>query len=949
MNRFLHTFILFVSAVIGVCAQTSIYNLDFENGIPETVILKDYDGLTPKSGLGFPENTAWSIWSDPNDSINNVVCSCSYYENGGQANDWLVIPDIALPEDSASCQMFWRSRSAWDTYKDGYVVVITTEKIEPDTEIGDLKWANLKFIMNSQNGTKWNSWNCDLSEYAGDTVNIGFINPTTDGWMLFIDDITIGSRESVTKGNVRITSDYYASNGKGQVTARLKAGILDTITSFTALLTTEEDTITQTYTGLNITPNEVYEFSLKNTLPGDAPENKAYRLAIMDNNGNCFAQDSSSFFYLMTLSRGRNIVAESYINSNDGYSLRAIEGYKRLDDQPWFIGVQLHGPNIDEDPMTPTAEESYREFLNNRHDIKDGRSVLIDRNTKGESYNDITELANTRRKEKPLVEVTIEGFSTDENIEIETTTLFALNSCDLNCSYMFILTEDSVWNKQWNLYTGGHFGSFNGYEDLDYAVNMPFRDVVRKTYSDDTFQYGNDITAGDTLPSHFTLPLASNILEPRMLDMTIIVTDNNSGEVLNAARCRLDYKGNKKPQPIKVISQTPAVEDIVETLSTITIEFNKNILVDWSKGNGASSIDIYDNNGNIAGTIATNNIIVEENKLIFTLNNTITDTGIYTIELPAECITGNDGAVLATLSFTFQVEAPLENKLEAPEFDLASGVYVGTQTVNAHSATADLDGVTNVTYYYTTDGNEPTVEDNKAIDGLITVENSCTVMAIVELTYRNKVYVSAASAVEFIITEEVTYHRAAAVENGSYFLVADGNVATPIEANGKSLPAKESNVDGNNVKEGAYYALTLEAVEPKGAWYTDFHIKDVNGNYIYTSTLYKDRVMSGVTPMDAWTIIITDDETNTASITSNGLVLVYVDGAFVVADANNVPENAIYPTLYGTYETGIENVNTNSGAVESIYDLNGRKIEEIDQPGIYIINGKKTKFKTLIY
>ena len=112
--------------------------MDFENGIPETVILKDYDGLTPKSGLGFPENTAWSIWSDPNASINNVVGSCSYYENGGQANDWLVIPDIALPEDSASCQMFWRSRSAWDTYKDGYVVVITTEKIEPDTEIGNL-------------------------------------------------------------------------------------------------------------------------------------------------------------------------------------------------------------------------------------------------------------------------------------------------------------------------------------------------------------------------------------------------------------------------------------------------------------------------------------------------------------------------------------------------------------------------------------------------------------------------------------------------------------------------------------------------------------------------------------------------------------------------------------------------------------------------------------------
>ena len=107
--------------------------------------------------------------------------------------------------------------------------------------------------------------------------------------------------------------------------------------------------------------------------------------------------------------------------------------------------------------------------------------------------------------------------------------------------------------------------------------------------------------------------------------------------------------------------------------------------------------------------------------------------------------------------------------------------------------------------------------------------------------------------------------------------------------------------------------------------------------------------MSGATPADAWTISIADDETSTATITSNGLVLVYVDGAFVVADANNVPENAIYPTLYGTYETEIENVNTNSGAIESIYDLNGRKVEGISRPGIYIINGKKTKFNTFIY
>ena len=325
----------------------------------------------------------------------------------------------------------------------------------------------------------------------------------------------------------------------------------------------------------------------------------------------------------------------------------------------------------------------------------------------------------------------------------------------------------------------------------------------------------------------------------------------------------------------------------------------------------------------------------------------IGSTETYTYEIAAdnqaagnvyELVIGSNGGDYSSVMYITYVKVyPAENKLEAPAFDLASGVYVGEQTVNVHSATTDLEGVTDVTYYYTTDGNEPTVEDEET-DGEIVITESCTLKVIVEFTYGDKVYVSASSSAEYIITEEVTYHRAVAVESGSYFIVADGNVSTPI--NGTTLMAKETSVSGNDVTEAVYYAVTLEETE------NGYHIKDVNGNYIYNTMMTPHKLATGTSaPMDAWTIEIADDENSTAMIVCNGYALALQNGVFCTCPVAMIPADAILPTLYGTHATGINEAVVNGEAIESIYDLQGRMIEKVTNGGIYIVNGKKTLVK----
>ena len=301
-----------------------------------------------------------------------------------------------------------------------------------------------------------------------------------------------------------------------------------------------------------------------------------------------------------------------------------------------------------------------------------------------------------------------------------------------------------------------------------------------------------------------------------------------------------------------------------------------------------------------------------------------------------ELVIGSNGGNYSSVMYITYIKVyPAENKLEAPAIDLASGVYVGEQIVNVHSATTDIEGVEDVIYYYTIDGNEPTAEDEET-DGEIVISESCTLKVIVEFTYGDKTYLSASTSAEYIISEEATFHKATTVKGGNYFLVADGHVSTPI--NGTTLKGKATTVKGNDVTDAAYYALTLE--ETDGG----FHIKDVNGNYIYT-TMMTTKLAYGTYPSNAWTIDIVDDENNSAVIAGNGLVLVYVDGEFMAMPAYEIPANAVYPTLYGTQATGVEMVKGESGKMKAIYDLTGRRIDNITERGIYIVGGKKVLVK----
>ena len=278
----------------------------------------------------------------------------------------------------------------------------------------------------------------------------------------------------------------------------------------------------------------------------------------------------------------------------------------------------------------------------------------------------------------------------------------------------------------------------------------------------------------------------------------------------------------------------------------------------------------------------------------------IGSTETYTYEIAAdkqaagniyELVIGSNGGNYSSIMFITGIKVyPRENKLEAPTITPASGVYIGEQTVNVHSVTADIEGVTDITYYYTTDGNEPTVEDEET-DGTITISESCILKVVVELTYGETTYVSASSSAEYIISEEATYPKATVMASGKYFIVANNAIAQPF-SNGV-LPTKQTNINGESVTDAAYYAYSFE---PAGNG--EFYIKDANGLYLTaTATSTKDEIKTSTTYHNsAWSVTIED---GIAKIRKDGFVLAYENNAIVVVREENVTDSTIYPSLYG--------------------------------------------------
>lgn len=177
------TLLLLLLSVNFAQAQTEIFNEDFQGGIPLTWSIVDNDGFTPDAAVS-EYTDAWIAKLDPDNSVDTVASSTSYFDPVERADRWLITPAITL--GSYGNFLYWEAKSHDASYPDGYHIYVS----HTDNQISS--FTDTVFTVSGELAD-WTSQEVNLSEegYDDSTIYLAFVNRTYDGFKLYLDDIRV--------------------------------------------------------------------------------------------------------------------------------------------------------------------------------------------------------------------------------------------------------------------------------------------------------------------------------------------------------------------------------------------------------------------------------------------------------------------------------------------------------------------------------------------------------------------------------------------------------------------------------------------------------------------------------------------------------------------------------------------------------------------------------------
>lgn len=519
--------LLALSGYIVSAASVREIRCDFTRGIPSDWTLIDNDGnkLSPDvTRFGFSQGDSWIAYQVASED-NAVACSTSWYAKPGTSSDWMILPDLEVREASV---LSWRAKAADKRFRDGYAVYVAPAgAVKP----GDFKTDAPLFTVDAEEGS-WTNHTVSLSQFAGQTISIAFVNNSTDCQCLFIDDIVAGISSPLT---FESTTSNFAVIGKNmQISGYLLAHDSESLKGAKATLEIDGKTFTAEFPDVAIEPGQRVPFDWTTGYIPSAKGDLPFTLTI--NSGNLTCQENGE-----VRAMAHKAVVEEGTGTWCSWCVRGIVAMNTMREKypDNFIGIAIHA----NDAM---SLDNYTVS-----DVFNSSSVPKAKVNRGEACDPLQAESYLIRSLSAEPEAALNfSLSYDKStgrVETDTDVSFAKFFSDKDYRLAYVVIENDVHHpediqhySQGNAYAGGGEGPMGGYEDqpqLITADKMWFQEVARGLMSPlngvaDVIPHS--MKALETVRHHYSFTLPANIDYVEKSEAIVMLIDNESGRIINA-------------------------------------------------------------------------------------------------------------------------------------------------------------------------------------------------------------------------------------------------------------------------------------------------------------------------------------------------------------------------------------------------------------------------------
>jgi hypothetical protein len=174
-------FFFFVLITNSIQSQIQILDEDFQQGIPLNWTIITNDLFVP---VDAEYTNGWISILDPENNLDTVASSTSFFAPTGISNRWLITPLLSM--GIAGNSISWKAKSHDPSFPDDYLVLVSKTGNQISDFVDTIGWVQ-------EENFEWTfrSAEFDDAKFASQNIYVAFVNTTNNGFKLYLDSVNV--------------------------------------------------------------------------------------------------------------------------------------------------------------------------------------------------------------------------------------------------------------------------------------------------------------------------------------------------------------------------------------------------------------------------------------------------------------------------------------------------------------------------------------------------------------------------------------------------------------------------------------------------------------------------------------------------------------------------------------------------------------------------------------